>query len=57
VAVALRAKLLPGEQAAAAQSDRPPGGNLDAYNAMLQGRFYYLRGAEAESRKAIEFYT
>jgi TolB-like protein/Tfp pilus assembly protein PilF len=57
VAAALRAKLLPGEQAAAAQSDRPPGGSLDAYNAMLQGRFYYLRGTEAESRKAIEFYT
>jgi TolB-like protein/Tfp pilus assembly protein PilF len=54
VVVALRAKLLPG-QYAAAQSDRPPGGSLDAYNAMLQGRFYYLRSSEADDRRAIEY--
>ena len=53
---ALRAKLLPGEHAAA-QSERPPGGSLEAYNALLQGRFYYSRGTEADTRKAIEFYT
>ena len=54
--VALRAKLLPGEHAAA-QSDRPPGGSLEAYNALLQGRFYLLRETEVDYRKAIEFYT
>jgi TolB-like protein/Tfp pilus assembly protein PilF len=56
VAQALRTKLLPGEHAAA-QSDRPPGGSLEAYNAMLQGRFYYLRSTGAEARKAIEYLT
>ena len=55
VAGALRAKLLPGEQAA--QSERPPGGSLEAYNALLQGRFYLFRGTEADFRKAIEYYT
>ena len=56
VAVALRAKLLPGEYAAA-QSDRPPGGSLEAYNALLQGRFFAFRNTEADLRKAIESYT
>ena len=56
VAGALRTKLLPGEQAAA-QSERPPGGSLEAYNAFLQGRFYAFRGTEADLRKAIEFFT
>jgi TolB-like protein/Tfp pilus assembly protein PilF len=56
VAGALRTKLLPGERAAA-QSDRPPSGSLEAYNALLQGEFYYLRETEADFRKAIEFYT
>jgi TolB-like protein len=56
VALALRTKLLPGENAAA-QSDRPPGGSLEAYNSMLQGRFHYLRSTEAEARKAVEYLT
>jgi TolB-like protein/Tfp pilus assembly protein PilF len=56
VAGALRAKLLPGEHAAA-QSEQPPSGNLEAYNALLQGRFFASRGTEADDRKAIEFYT
>ena len=56
VAEALKAKLLPGEQAAA-QSERPPSGNLEAYNAYLQGRFYVRRGTEADYRKAIGFFT
>jgi TolB-like protein len=55
VAGALRTKLLPGEQPAA-QSERPPGGSLEAYNAFLQGRFYAFRGSEADWRKAIEFF-
>lgn len=56
VVAALRVKLLPGEHAAE-QSERPPSGSLVAYNAMLQGRFYSARGAEADSHKAIEFFT
>jgi TolB-like protein len=56
VAEALRAKLLLGEYAAA-QSDRPPSGSLEAYTAYLQGRFYYFRATEAGYRKAIEYYT
>lgn len=56
VAGALKAKLLPGEHAAA-QSDRPPSGSLEAYNAWLQGNFYHRRLSEAGFRKAIEYYT
>lgn len=56
VAAALRTKLLPGERAAA-QGERPPGGNLDAYNALLQGQFYSARSTEVDFRKAIDFYT
>ena len=56
VVVALRAKLLLGEHAAA-QSDRPPSGSLEAYNAFLQGQFYFARGTDADVRKAIQFYT
>jgi TolB-like protein/Tfp pilus assembly protein PilF len=56
VAGALRTKLLPGEQAAA-QSERPPGGSLEAYSALLQGRFYAFRSTEPDMRKAIEFFT
>jgi TolB-like protein/Flp pilus assembly protein TadD len=56
VAGALRAKLLPGEHAVE-QSERPPGGSLEAYNAMLQGRFHRFRETEADYRKAIEYYT
>jgi TolB-like protein/Flp pilus assembly protein TadD len=53
---ALRAKLLPGAHAAA-QSERPPSGSLEAYNAFLQGQFYDSRYTEADQRKAIEYYT
>jgi len=56
VAGALRTKLLPGEHAAA-QSERPPGGSLEAYNAFLQGQFHYSSNTEADVRKAIESYT
>jgi tetratricopeptide (TPR) repeat protein len=57
VAGALRAKLVPGEHAAAAQNERPPSGRLEAYNALLQGRFYFSRQTEADYRRAIESYT
>ena len=56
VAMALRTKLMPGEHTVA-QSDKPPSGNLEAYNALLQGRFYFSRITEADMRKAIEYYT
>jgi len=56
VARVLRAKLLPGEQSAA-QSDRPPDGSLEAYNALLLGRFYASRYTEGDYREAIEQYT
>ena len=56
VAGALKTKLLPGEHAAA-QSERPPSGNLEAYNTMLQGRFYEMRATEADFHRAIEYYT
>jgi len=56
VAGALKAKLLPGENAAA-QSERPQGGSLEAYNALMMGRFYFLRETAADYRKAIDAYT
>ena len=36
--------------------DRPPSGNLDAYNAYLQGNFYRARSSEADDRTAIAHY-
>jgi TolB-like protein/Tfp pilus assembly protein PilF len=56
VVSALRSKLLPGEYALA-QNDRPPSGSLEAYNALLEGRFSYSRGTEADLRKGVEFFT
>ena len=56
VTAALRTKLLPGEHAAK-QSERPPGGSLEAYNALLQGRFYSARHTEADLRNAIESFA
>lgn len=56
VAAALKAKLLLPENATA-QSDRPPSGNLEAYNSLLQGKFYDSRDTQADQRKAIEEYT
>jgi tetratricopeptide (TPR) repeat protein len=38
------------------QSDRPPSGNLEAYNAYLQGQFHFARDTETDYRKAIESY-
>jgi TolB-like protein/Tfp pilus assembly protein PilF len=53
VADALKTKLLNAVDAAA-QSDRPPSGDLGAYNAFLQGQFYNQRNTEADYRKAID---
>jgi TolB-like protein/Flp pilus assembly protein TadD len=54
VAGALRAKLLGG---IVRQTDRPPGGNLAAYNAYLEGQFYSRRFTAADLRKAIDAYA
>ena len=56
VAGALQARLFFGS-GAVPQSDRPPSGNLDAYQNMLQAKFYRMRGNEEDMRKAIEFYN
>jgi serine/threonine-protein kinase len=56
VAAALKTKLITGDSDAVAQSDRPPSGNLDAYKALLQGRFYVKRGTVQDLRKAIDYY-
>jgi TolB-like protein len=56
VAGVLKTKLLGGDNAVA-QNDRPPSGNLDAYNAYLQGKFYLARQNEADFHKAIDAFT
>lgn len=56
VAGALRAHLLPKEFAAQ-QTDRPPSGDLEAYNAVLEGKYYLARETDADTRKAIERFT
>jgi TolB-like protein/Flp pilus assembly protein TadD len=56
VAGALKAQWLAGVDVAS-QSDRPPSGDLKAYTAYLQGKFYDARGSEADARKAIDAYT
>jgi len=52
VAGALKAKLLQNGDVAM-QSERPPNGNLAAYNAYQQGRFYTARNNEPDLRTAI----
>ena len=37
-------------------ADKPPSGNLDAYNALLQGRFYAARRNRADYLKAVDYY-
>ena len=56
VASALKAKLLAGVSAAA-QDQRPPSGNLAAYNALLQGQFYVDQATDSGLRKAIDYFT
>lgn len=55
VAGALRTRLLPAAQVA--ESDRPPSGSLEAYNAYLKGRYFLFNDGEANYRQAIEDYT
>ena len=56
VASALKAKLLTSGTTAA-QTDRPPSGNLDAYAAYLQGAFYNARATQADHQQAVSHYT
>jgi TolB-like protein/Flp pilus assembly protein TadD len=51
VAAALKAKLMGG---VATQSDRPPSGNLDAYNAYLEAQYHYRQLNESELKAAID---
>lgn len=53
VAGALRTKLMP-DAASPAQDDRPPSGNLDAYNEYLLGKFYVARNTDADTRASID---
>ena len=52
IADVLKVKLL--RPAADVQTDRPPSGNLDAYNAYLRGRFFADLGSERDMRRAID---
>ncbi|HEX5122084.1 MAG TPA: hypothetical protein VFV97_02470 [Rhodanobacteraceae bacterium] len=56
VASALKAKLLESGTELE-QTDRPPNGNLDAYDAFLQGSFYSTRSTEADHTRAVENYA
>lgn len=55
VATALKARLVRPPRAAA-QSDRPPSGNLDAYNAYLQGQYYAARRTQEDFRRAFGYF-
>lgn len=55
VAAALKTRLLAAD-GVVVQSDRPPGGNLQAYSEYLQGNFDTERASEADFRKAIGHY-
>jgi len=55
VADALKAKLLDGG-GAVVQSERPPSGSLDAWNAWSRGRFHDAMINAADARTAIGFY-
>jgi TolB-like protein/Flp pilus assembly protein TadD len=55
VATALKARLLESS-AATPQSERPPSGNLDAWNAYSRARFHAVIVDPVENRQAIDFY-
>jgi len=53
VATALKANVF---GAAVGATDKPPSGNLAAYDAMLQGRYYADRRTRADYMKAVGYY-
>jgi TolB-like protein/Flp pilus assembly protein TadD len=57
VAATLKAKLLGGSNSPPRQSDRPPSGNLNAYNAYLEGNFYGHRNTPEDQRKGVAAYN
>jgi TolB-like protein len=56
VAHELHARLLPAAAGGQDQSDRPPSGNLEAYNAFLQGRFHAERTNPEDYEKAFAYF-
>lgn len=58
VARELQARLLPRDPAAGAvaQDERPPSGNLEAYNAYLQGRFHAERTNPEDFEKSFVYF-
>ena len=58
VATALESRLLGagGRTSAPAQSDRPPGGSVPAYNVYLEGNFYFRRFTQPDLHRAIDYY-
>ncbi|HKJ46398.1 MAG TPA: tetratricopeptide repeat protein [Balneolales bacterium] len=58
VTKALKTKLLGNlhSNKIAAQTDRPPSGSLVAYNAYLEGNFYFNHFSQDSWRKAISYY-
>ncbi len=56
VAQALRVRLLGEAQPTIVSRDRPPNGNLQAYEAYLQGNFYFDHVTKADFRRAIGYY-
>lgn len=56
VADALKTRLKLDNSAAVLQTDRPPSGNLEAYNAYLKGNYYAGRFVKADFFKAIDEY-
>jgi TolB-like protein/Flp pilus assembly protein TadD len=57
VAEALKARLIPKVDDAEQQTDRPPSGNLEAYDAVLEGEYYLARATDTDTRTAIERFT
>ena len=55
VATKMKTTLLGGGVAVVSPA-QPSNGNLDAYNALLQGNFYFRRRTSEDSLKAISFY-
>lgn len=56
VAVALRTKLLGTGGSGVVQSERPPSGNLLAYNAYLQGNYHLSKHSLGDLQQAVGFY-
>jgi len=56
VATSLKTHLIP-EGNTPYQTDRPPSGNLEAHDAVLEGEYYLARASGVDTRKAIAYFT